>query len=88
MPTLAPPGVIAYLFAYRRRWNAGLAQLVERVICNHEVVGSIPTAGTSLFNRLLSISAAPRSPLVPPWYHRIGFRAAPAAWALPHIQPP
>ena len=26
--------------------SAGLAQLVERVICNHEVSGSIPEVGT------------------------------------------
>jgi hypothetical protein len=32
--TLAPPG-------------AGLAQLVERLICNQQVAGSIPAAGTS-----------------------------------------
>jgi hypothetical protein len=28
--------------------SAGLAQLVERVICNHEVAGSTPAAGTIL----------------------------------------
>ena len=27
--------------------SAGLAQLVERVICNHEVSGSIPEVGTN-----------------------------------------
>ncbi len=31
---------------------AGVAQLVERVICNHEVAGSIPAAGTMVFKDL------------------------------------
>jgi hypothetical protein len=33
--------------------NAGIAQLVEQLICNQQVVGSNPTAG-SLVNRELS----------------------------------
>ena len=28
--------------------NAGIAQLVEQLICNQQVVGSNPTAGSSL----------------------------------------
>ena len=27
-------------------WNGGIAQLGERVLCKHEVVGSIPSAST------------------------------------------
>ena len=30
--------------------NAGLAQLVVRLICNQEVAGSIPATGTIFFN--------------------------------------
>ena len=37
---------------------AGIAQLVERVIRNDEVVGSIPISGTSLLKRPRSNSAA------------------------------
>jgi hypothetical protein len=28
-------------------WFAGIAQLVEQLICNQQVVGSNPTAGSS-----------------------------------------
>ena len=28
--------------------QAGIAQLVEQLICNHQVVGSTPTAGTTV----------------------------------------
>jgi hypothetical protein len=38
----------------RRAYNsseAGIAQLVEQLICNHQVAGSIPAAGTSRFVR-------------------------------------
>jgi hypothetical protein len=42
----------AALFAQRRapalQSAAGLAQLVEQLICNHQVAGSIPAAGTIL----------------------------------------
>lgn len=34
--------------------NAGLAQLVEHLICNQEVVGSSPTPGTSLVKLYLT----------------------------------
>jgi hypothetical protein len=37
------------LFNQRRAfvfWNGGIAQLGERVLCKHEVVGSIPSAST------------------------------------------
>jgi hypothetical protein len=30
--------------------KAGIAQLVEQLICNQQVVGSNPTAGSSLVN--------------------------------------
>jgi hypothetical protein len=33
------------LFGYSTRENAGIAQLVEQLICNQQVVGSNPTAG-------------------------------------------
>ena len=36
--------------AYSTRENAGIAQLVEQLICNQQVVGSNPTAG-SLINQ-------------------------------------
>ena len=39
--------------AYATRENAGIAQLVEQLICNQQVVGSNPTAG-SLVNRGIS----------------------------------
>ena len=32
--------------AYSTRENAGIAQLVEQLICNQQVVGSNPTAGS------------------------------------------
>ena len=32
----------------RQFYYAGVAQLVEQLICNHQVVGSTPTAGTNL----------------------------------------
>ena len=35
--------------------NACIAQLVERVICNLEVVGSIPTIGSFLFGSLVQL---------------------------------
>ncbi len=34
------------------RANAGLAQLVERLICNQEVGGSSPSTGTNEINEL------------------------------------
>ena len=35
----------------RRRWRrfGGIAQLVEHVLCKHEVTGSIPVASTSFW---------------------------------------
>ena len=36
--------------------RAGLAQLVERVICNHEVAGSIPAAGTIFYNYFICLT--------------------------------
>ena len=33
--------------AYSTRENAGIAQLVEQLICNQQVVGSNPSAGSS-----------------------------------------
>ena len=45
-----PRGAIVTRGGYRHRArrapSAGVAQLVERVICNHEVAGSNPAAGT------------------------------------------
>ena len=40
----------AIFSAYSTRENAGIAQLVEQLICNQQVVGSNPTAG-SIVNR-------------------------------------
>jgi hypothetical protein len=37
---------------YECREKAGLAQLVEHLICNQGVRGSNPLAGTNLFNGL------------------------------------
>lgn len=31
------------------KWSAGLAQLVAQLICNHQVAGSSPAAGSILF---------------------------------------
>ena len=39
--------------------GAGLAQLVEHLICNQGVTGSNPVAGTNLFNDLDSHKAKP-----------------------------
>ena len=36
---------------------AGLAQLVEHLTCNHEVVGSIPTPGSTPGSNWVSCSA-------------------------------
>src|SRR5207249_4937593 len=36
----------AIFSAYSTRVNAGIAQLVEQLICNQQVVGSNPTAGS------------------------------------------
>lgn len=38
--------------SYLRYFCASLAQLVEQLICNHQVVGSSPTAGSTLKQRL------------------------------------
>src|SRR5438477_12724884 len=38
----------AIFSAYSTRINAGIAQLVEQLICNQQVVGSNPTAGSLL----------------------------------------
>jgi len=38
--------------AYSTRENAGIAQLVEQLICNQQVVGSNPTAGSPLKSRV------------------------------------
>lgn len=35
----------------------GVAQLGERVLCKHEVVGSIPSASTKLRHLMLSLEA-------------------------------
>src|SRR5690625_3074743 len=43
------------------RSSAGIAQLVERVICNHEVGGSSPSAGTNKIKDLDSKQAPPES---------------------------
>ena len=55
-----------------RRIFAGIAQLVEQLICNQQVVGSNPTAGSlvkrdfsesrkSLLGHLLGIAACPKA---------------------------
>jgi hypothetical protein len=55
----------AIISAYSTRENAGIAQLVEQLICNQQVVGSNPTAGSLDFRfsigdlRLLLSSADP-----------------------------
>ena len=41
----------ARLSAYSTRVNAGIAQLVEQLICNQQVVGSNPTAGSLIILR-------------------------------------
>ena len=46
----------AIFSAYSTRVNAGIAQLVEQLICNQQVVGSNPTAG-SIVNRGFTIIA-------------------------------
>jgi hypothetical protein len=58
----------------RKRFNGAIAQLGERVLCKHEVVGSIPSGSTNLLLirpnasyysakiiRQLTISTLPRS---------------------------
>lgn len=47
---------------------AGIAQLVERVICNHDVGGSNPSAGTISFSKTLVLpgwSGEPFGPAAP-----------------------
>ena len=44
----------ARLSAYSTRVNAGIAQLVEQLICNQQVVGSSPTAGSLFKSRVLA----------------------------------
>src|SRR5438132_9406703 len=39
--------------------NAGIAQLVEQLICNQQVVGSNPTAGSIVNQRLVDSSKCP-----------------------------
>ena len=45
-----------------RRLTAGLAQLVEHLICNQGVGGSSPSAGTSFERGLLSLVPPPGTP--------------------------
>ena len=47
----------AIFSAYSTRVNAGIAQLVEQLICNQQVVGSNPTAGSLHYQVLTLISA-------------------------------
>jgi hypothetical protein len=49
-----------FISAYATRENAGIAQLVEQLICNQQVVGSNPTAGSLHYQALMLILAAPR----------------------------
>ena len=44
--------------------NAGIAQLVERVIRNDEVVGSIPISGTTVFTQKKGLDGKPLQPFV------------------------
>jgi hypothetical protein len=39
-------------FAILTKEQAGVAQLVEHLICNQRVAGSIPVAGSNVFNNL------------------------------------
>jgi hypothetical protein len=41
-----------YVSAFAAQRQAGLAQLVEHLICNQGVGGSSPSAGTNKINRL------------------------------------
>ena len=43
-----------------RLWNGGIAQLGERVLCKHEVVGSIPSGSTILLGLGVVQTAAAR----------------------------
>jgi hypothetical protein len=45
---MAAPLVARGGLHYNARVNAGIAQLVEQLICNQQVVGSNPSAGSSL----------------------------------------
>ena len=40
--------VFVSIFVCRLRAKAGVAQLVEQLICNHQVVGSSPITGSSI----------------------------------------
>ena len=51
----------AIFSAYSTRENAGIAQLVEQLICNQQVVGSNPTAGSQFMTRGLKKLTASRS---------------------------
>jgi hypothetical protein len=41
--------------------NAGIAQLVEQLICNQQVVGSSPTAGSVEYQQLMRFSHSSRT---------------------------
>ena len=38
------------LYCLYNKWSAGLAQLVAQLICNHQVAGSSPAAGSIFFS--------------------------------------
>ena len=42
---------------------AGVAQLVEQLICNHQVVGSSPITGSSKYGRFSEFAETPFSPM-------------------------
>jgi hypothetical protein len=44
--------------------HAGVAQLVEQLICNQQVVGSSPSAGSDLWNKLGRYSSGQRGQTV------------------------
>ena len=52
--TMAEGGAKEKVFP--KRGKAGIAQLVEQLICNQQVVGSNPTAGSSKFGLRISDS--------------------------------
>ena len=44
------------LYCLYNKWSAGLAQLVAQLICNHQVAGSSPAAGSIFFFPLLFLN--------------------------------
>ena len=50
--------VNCFLYNNFRHLSAGIAQLVEQLICNQQVVGSSPTPATMFFRKTILLNIA------------------------------